>query len=46
MAIPAARAHCNRPEAVDLVEMLRDPPSGEKASLHFEKLAVEWESSG
>ena len=34
------------PEAVDLVETLRNPPSGEAASLHFEKMAVELESSG
>ncbi len=38
-----ATAH---PEAVDLVETLRNPPSVAAASLHFEKLAVEWESSG
>jgi hypothetical protein len=29
------------PQAVDFVDMLRSPPSGEEASLHFEKLAVE-----
>jgi hypothetical protein len=33
------------PQAVDFVEMLRSPPSGEAASLHFEKMAVELESS-
>jgi predicted phosphodiesterase len=34
------------PDAADLVETLRNPPSGEAASLHFEKLAVEWENRG
>ena len=33
------------PQKVDLVETLRNPPSGEEASLHFEKIAVELEGN-